>query len=611
MERYSLATALLIYLSFSLFTLSLWEKKGINTLTGDEPHYLVMADGLAHGSVEQTAPYKHEFKTRAIYKPGLAPPDAVPSPSNTHAVQGPNGLFNIHNIGLPLLLIVPFVLGGVIGAKTFMVLSGAFIVWSVWEFTGRFAENNSHRFWTVVSAAIAMPFIPAAGQIYPDVLAGVIALVGLLWFLTTHERRSNAHEIILASAIACLPWLQIKFAVTSVFLILAISGKIYLESRSVRKLVKILLIAGISYTVLAIYNQYAFGKVTGPYQSDALELSQTSLMVLLGLHLDQNQGLLFLNPVNLIGVIAIGWIYARSRIFALVWAVTFLSLIVPNALHPNWYGGFSFSGRFAWAASAVFLVPTALGLLKLAAKSQKGFATVVLVSLLLQLHFFYQYAVVGAALHNKGAAAWFDTYSIFYFPAHAWLPMLYNSDWAFRYGPNYAWCILVGGLFAMGFINRGKNDGKTLALAVLSLVLIATSGLYKPQQATETIFHGNQLPYQTGRTLDSGRLAERSLDNAGFLTYGPYFPLRKGRYEVMLAYSSYAMPTDTVGWFDVFNATTQTQVTYTPIRGSNNANHELTVHFQAEQWTPNSFEFRTHWDGVSTLHVRHIRLKKL
>lgn len=177
-------------------------------------------------------------------------------------------------------------------------------------------------------------------------LAGLIALTGLYWFFTVHERRAAGLEALLAATVVFLPWLQIKFAATCVVLVLSITAKIYFQSRDLKRIIRILIIAGASCLALAAYNYYAFGKISGPYQSDALEVSKTSLMVLLGLHFDQNQGFILQNPASLIGILAIGWMYKLNRTFSLVWALVFLSLIVPNALHPNWYGGGAFQVAF-------------------------------------------------------------------------------------------------------------------------------------------------------------------------------------------------------------------------------------------------------------------------
>jgi len=447
--------ALLIYGIFSLATLFSWHLKGVNTVTGDEPHYLVMSSGIVkHGSLEQTAPYREEFKTREIYTHGLAPVDAQPSPENTHAVLGPNGLFNVHNIGLPLLLAIPFLIGGVVGAKLIMVFFGSLVVVVAWKFSSHFSQDKTLRFWAVIAATISLPLIPASNQIYPDVLAGLIALTGLYWFFTIHERRSVGLEALLAVTVVFLPWLQIKFAATCVVLVLSITAKIYFQSRDLKKIIRIFIIAGTSCLVLAAYNYYAFGKTSGPYQSGALEVSKTSLMVLLGLHFDQNQGFILQNPVNLIGILAIGWMYKLNRSFSIVWALVFLSLIVPNALHPGWYGGGSFSGRFQWAAAITFIIPTICGLLFIAKSKEKIFKAIIFCGALLQLYFFYQYAIGGVNLYNKGAGTWFDAYPIFYHPLHGWLPMLYDSSWAYGYWPNYSWMLLIGCLLLVGFLGK-------------------------------------------------------------------------------------------------------------------------------------------------------------
>ena len=614
MKTNVLFIALLTYSVFSLTTLFSWQTKGINTVTGDEPHYLVIASGIVnHGSLEQSAPYKEEFQSRKIYTPGLAPHDANPTPENTHAVLGPNGLFNVHNIGLPLLLAVPYLFGGITGAKLTMVFFGLLVVVVTWKFSSRFSENEIHRFWAVVATTISPPLIPASGQIYPDVIAGLIALIGVYWFSTTNERKHASAEALLAAIVVFLPWLQIKFAATCLILVVSIVIKIYLQTKDVRRITQILIIAGASCVALAAYNYYAFGKISGPYQSGALELSKTSLMTLIGLHLDQNQGFILQNPINLIGIVAIGWLYHFNRSLCFVWALVFLSLIVPNALHPNWYGGFSFSGRFQWAAAILFVIPTTYGLLTIAKNKQSLFRTIIISGLLLQLYFFYQYAINGVSLHNKGADAWFDSYPIFYYPIHDWLPMLYNSDWAYGYLPNYLWTLLTVALFVLGFLplkTATKKTGWSIRLATsLIIVFVFLAGLEKNKQSHETTFQAAQLPSQTGSILNSYRVANAATDKPGFISFGPYFPLRQGSYQVTFSYRSPAPESEDVGWVDVFNADAGMHLKQIPLAGTSNIVKKLNVDFNVDQWGLNPFEFRTYWDGNSDLELREISLK--
>ncbi len=448
MKRTTVALGLLlmVYYIFSLSTYLIWNNMGKNPINGDEPHYLVMASGIAkYGSLEQTFPYRDEFRSKVIYPTGLATPNSNPSPENTHAVKGPHGLFNVHNIGLPLVISLPFMLWGVIGVKVIMVLLSGIAIVIVWHISGIYSEDVETRLFSTLILCVGLPLVPSSNQVYPDILAGIIALSALYWFATTKISRTLIIEAIWVSIVMFLPWLQIKFAAAALLLVIALVLKIFYESKSIKRVLVLFIPAVLSFIALAIYNKYAFGNMSGPYQSGALELSKTSLMVLLGLFFDQNQGLLFQNPVMFVGLFYIGNLFKEKRTLAVIWLLVFLSLIVPNAMHTNWYGGGSFSGRFGWSAVIVFFLPTLIGLIRLAQANQKVFWTITGFSILLQVYFLfqYQYLLGNIDLYNKTSATWLANYSIFYFPIHSWLPAFYNADWAFSYGPNYAWCAVI------------------------------------------------------------------------------------------------------------------------------------------------------------------------
>lgn len=604
---------LVIYAILTLSTLLYWDKIKINSVTGDEPHYIVMSSGIIkYGTLEQTTPYDEEFRARKIYKSGLAPKGATPSTENTHALLGPNGLFNIHNIGLPLLIAPAYLLAGVFGVKLFMIFLGSPIILFAWKFATYFSNNKVNALWAVLAATISMPFIPASNQVYPDLLAGLIGLMGLHWYLTLNEKRGLVSEILLTIAILLLPWLQIKFSATCIVLIASISVKAYLQSKDLKKVIGILIISGLSFITLASYNLHAFGRVSGPYISGALEISQTSLMVLLGLFIDQNQGFIFQNPVNLIGILAIGWMFKVNRDFILIWGIVFLSLIIPNGLHPAWYGGGSLSGRFQWAAAVTFIIPTLYGLLAIAKDKKNFFRVIILCGLILQLYFFYHYALNGFDLYNKAQSTLFDVYSIFYFPAQSWMPMLYDSSWAFSYYPNYSWTVLVGALLGMGFFYKKSISNKVIiCFCIIFSLVIYFTGLISSHPKNEALFYAHKLPSQSGRILNLNRFAEQGYDQPGFITFGPYLPLRKGKYEVVISYRSVAKKTEVVGWADIYNATSGVQVTRTPMQGTNGEKEGLILQFEISQWKLSLFEFRTYWDGISNLEILDITLQQL
>lgn len=611
-EKLYLPIALFIYFVFSLATFALWERSEVNTLTGDEPHYLIMANGIAkYHTFEQTLPYKEEFATKEIFKWGLAAENDAPTPANTHATLGPHGLFNYHNVGLPLLLALPFVLGGVIGAKLFLIFCGALVVFVVWKVTGLYSTDSRHRFFSTLVACVSLPLIPAANQVYPDMLGGLLSVVGLYWFYTAQQRRCWFTDLLLACTIAFLPWLQIKLAATCMILILGVSAKIYWETKEYKRVLSILLVAGISCVLLASYNYYAFGKASGPYVGNALEISKTSFMVFLGLIFDQNQGLLFQNPANLIGVLALGEMFRRHRQFTFVWALVFLSLIVPNAMHPAWYGGASFSGRFGWSAQIVFYIPLVYGLLGLSATKGRVFGAVVALCLLVQAYLFYRYAIDGVDYYNRGKAAWLTQYSAFYVPVRSWLPMLYNSDWAYGYVLNYAWFAIVSLVLVLGF-TREKRVGNVIKAALgVALAVVVGAGFNKMPHSSDVVYLAKDLPSFAGTISGADRVASPTIDQAGLLIYGPYRPLGQGKFRLSVRYSSVAPESQQLDFIEVSDAMSGVQLKKVELVGTNGSVRDLDFRFKVTEATPNKIEFRIHWKGESAMTIQSVSLREI
>jgi len=614
MQKYrSPLSLLLVYCLCVLAMCISWATSGINGVTGDEPHYLVMANGLArHGALEQTIVYKDAFSQPAKF--GIASENATPAQGNMHTVPGPRGTFNVHNLGLPLLLALPFVLGGIAGAKLFMMFCGALVVLLCWRISALFSSNTQHRWLAVFATCIGMPLIPAASQIYPDVLAGLFAVLGLYWFCTTQEKRSATTELLLAATVAYLPWLQIKFGPACAAIVLAVAAKIYSESKDAKRIIRILAVASVSLVILIAYNIYAFGKPSGPYMADAVDFSPTSLMVFLGLHIDQNQGFILQNPINLIGLLGIGWMYRAKRSLMLLWAIVFLSLIVPNALHPNWYGGYSFSGRFGWAAAVVFMVPTIYGLLEWAKRHAQVFRVLVLLSALLQLYLFTCYAFIGTNMYNRDAITPFADYSLFYSGIHDWLPSLYSANWAYAYAPNYAWLALAALLLASGFFRRiqvRRVAIGALALSACSAAVVAASSTHV-QPRKDEVFLAANLPSQAGRIDGSARFAEPGVDAAGYISFGPYVPFPRAHYRVTVKYSSAGPRTEGVTRFDIFDGATKQALLVQELPGTEGEVREYSADFEVSYLRNQPLlEFRNLWKGNRQFTLYEISVKAI
>jgi hypothetical protein len=581
-----------------------WAVQGKNSVTGDEPHYLVMAQGiLKYASFEQTRPYQDEFQERKIYRGGLEP--------GPHVVQGPNGQFNVHNIGLPLLLLLPFAVGGVVGAKLFMIALAMLIPRAAWRLTQDAPISPYQRTLAVVAMAFAMPFLPASSQIFPDMVAGICTLNVITWLTLKAESRNRTDLMLAVIAPLLMPWLQIKFSATALILAAGLFWGLKNDPAQRRLAWRFAACFAFSLCLLAAYNLYAFGNPSGPYKSGSLEISTTALMVLIGLHIDQNQGIMLQNPLYLLALTAVvPWVRSRPGLSMLT-IICFASLIVPNAMHPVWYGGYSFSGRFAWAAFIALLGLPLWMLTQLALHHRRAFLWLCLASIALQLWLFILYGALGADMYNRPPDTWLRSYPMLHGALGHYLPAAFNLDLALKHMPNLAWLtfsilLISAGLVAQKF--RFKYIFALLSVFIASLITFQSGQRTEP---SEKVFHASTLPSATGIMEDGKRVAKAGRDGEGHLVFGPYFALQKGRYEASIQYSAHGDSATQIGTFEVYDATHRKVIESTPIFGSQDQESNKILKFKLRALTASTMEFRLYWHGKKTTGVSSVSIRTL
>ena len=200
-------------------------------------------------------------------------------------------------------------------------------------------------------------------------------------------------------------------------------------------------------------------------------------------------------------------------------------------------------------------------------------------------------------------------YSIYYGFIHAWLPALYNVDWAYSYAPNYAWIVLATALFALGFVHhKTRNTGISLVL-VIGLMAIVGAGFMVPKQRIELPISVKDLPGLTGHIQDNIRMATKDVEPANFLTYGPYMPLRGGKYEASVQIKSVSRADAEAGRFEVFDATDGTIIVSELLYGTAGELKTMTFTFKLSSWRDHRYEFRTYWNGSADFELHKIVLK--
>lgn len=356
-----------------------WTRGGYFFLSGDEPHYLIMARSVwLDGDFDLRNNYEEDALSYDLY-----------GPITPHAFRETNVWPPYHSPGLGVLLAAPLRYYGVNGTRLLLTSSVALIALSVFLWLG--AELSARICVLLgVSLAFSIPLAYGASRIYPDLPAAAIitaATLACLAFESGPAKPSLALWTVLWTLVGMLPWLQSRFLAAWVLLVGAGAVLALREQGAARvRLLFGLLPALVLLAALLAFNQFYYANPFGPPRWEELTTSPSrAAMVFLGLHLDQSQGLFVQQPVWLLALPGLlPFFYARPRV-ALWWTLLYLSIVLPGAMQLGRYGGGGPIGRYAWAASFLWVVPLRTFLEPLDARRERWLRIVVGVIAVVQL----------------------------------------------------------------------------------------------------------------------------------------------------------------------------------------------------------------------------------
>lgn len=167
----------------------------------DEPQYLMTAQSLwADGDLDIANQIAEQ--SWRDYTPVEPPIETVVQPGGQQ--------ISPHDPLLPLLLAAPLGIAGWIGAKLTMgVLAGALAALTLWVAVRRFAVPPALAATGTAVAAASAPLAVYGQQIYPELPAALMCLLGVAAVTGPRSRTSLA---LVACAVLALPWLSIKYA---------------------------------------------------------------------------------------------------------------------------------------------------------------------------------------------------------------------------------------------------------------------------------------------------------------------------------------------------------------------------------------------------------------
>jgi hypothetical protein len=327
-------------------------------VVGDEPHYVIMADSVAHDfDFDLRNNYEQDRERRVII-----------GPITPHMRRIQQRWMPYHTPGLGVLLAVPFVIGGNTACRASLGILAAVLPFTLFGWFSR-TMSRAAAVWLVMGVCISVPILFGSILIFPDLPAGAIGTALVVWVLARAKDVEPVGTRIEWASFWCLagllPWLNIKFAPTTV--VLALGGAAVAwrarHAPAARRAWSTLPLIAVGPAALLLFNITTYGPLLGSRATVELTSSpMRALLIFLGLHFDQSQGMFLQQPLLLLGVALIVPFFRRNPWMAAFWLAAYLSLIAPNAFELARFGMAGPDGRFGWSAEWLWMLP--LGVLR-------------------------------------------------------------------------------------------------------------------------------------------------------------------------------------------------------------------------------------------------------
>jgi hypothetical protein len=538
--------ALVLPALFFVAVVLFWQWNGSYPPSGDEPHYLLLARALGDGRLD-LRPYYAAAATNMH--------------SELHTVSRGGALYSHHGPGVALLIALPYRFGGVPGVRLALCCLAGFLTTAIYRIVRRTTGSPGWSAAGFVVVAAGLPFPMAAGQIYPDLLVGLI-LVNLLDLLHRGWDARGQWPSRIGYALGCgvLPWLHHRHFPVALLFLLAFIVRLR-QSRNEAgpgagsaDRWGVFVPVGLSLLLQGaewIYSYWLFGSWSGVGSPQLL--GTYSLLILAGMHLDQFHGLFLQNPFLLLGLVGLIPFARHAPRFFVFWTTVYAAAALPIALSDAaGYGGSSFPGRYQWDFVTLWSLPLAHFLSwLLKSGGRRWLACLLIAGLGAQLGFSRAWLMGGVPLIDS--LRWPAWAAGSFAPAWRWhLPWFENRLAMLHFWPNLSWTLFAFSLLALGvWISKPRRHPlRGFLLAAPSLLCIAVAQPPNARTLRALRYPGASLLGQTGQEEGSRRVARQGRDGPGALVYGPYLALPPGTYEVSLTYEAVATTVDRPATWD-------------------------------------------------------------
>jgi hypothetical protein len=604
-----LAVVVLAGASFAI--LALIRSQGIRP-TGDEPHYLVAALAIErYHTLAVGDAYNYAVAHNTFITWGKPPVEQV--------VPSHGRLFAYHEPGLAIVLALPLAIGGLSGVYAGLVLMASILTVWLCHLTGRLSSSSSP--WRICIAGLFL--VPAnllaTTQIYPDLISGLLmAIVLMLIGIMERTRRSSWPGLICCGLLlGCLPWLHIQNIIFGAVLVVALVAVTWWRRLALKPLMVGLAIVVVLWLLMAVYNDYVFGRPEGP-AGNMLTWGALSWTRILALLVDRQQGLFIQFPMIVLALAAFWMLRRKLPVTVLATILVSASVILVSGASSNSFGGTSFVGRFNWAVFPALLAFSGLYLIEMWRKRPAIAATLIAIIGVLCV---VQLVPIAKGTHEYYSTAWTTPPP----PAGpAWWSHLdrlipsFNQLLAAWKSTRVVWgVLLIVALVALVsyvcilFIPGRHRFGLVVAPALVAAALVTLVGTVGSAAQTMAPMTATAASMPSGVGHVNGSARTVTAGPPGYLVYGPYWTLPSGDYQATV-YFSLRDPQQHVALADVdiirlplsphtTNAKTLAEA-FLPASGNGKEQLRFSVGYNG------LLEVRVFWTGTGTMTVRSIEI---
>ena len=196
-ERWSLRSIAIAIFAATLAVAGVAAQKLTGTTlfpSGDEPHYLVIAQSLWRDGDLKIENNHERGDYREYYTADLEP---------HYLTRGTDGeIYSIHPIGIAVILAPVYALAGYQGSVWFLIALGALSLAIAWRWTVRTLNAPGAATFAWAAIALSAPFMFNTFTVYPEIAAGLAVMFAFYTTLTTNTERSGP-----------LPWIAAGLAI--------------------------------------------------------------------------------------------------------------------------------------------------------------------------------------------------------------------------------------------------------------------------------------------------------------------------------------------------------------------------------------------------------------